>query len=72
MTTLVDVERGPAPLAYTVQDACKAAGLGRTTLYELIAAGRVRAMKAGTRTLIEADSLRSYLASLPLLPTKGA
>ena len=72
MTTLVDVGRGPAPLAYTVQDACKAAGLGRTTLYELIAAGRVRAMKAGSRTLIEADSLRSYLASLPLLPTKGA
>ena len=72
MTTLVDVDRGPAPLAYTVPDACKAAGLGRTTLYELIAAGRLRAMKAGTRTLIEADSLRSYLASLPTLPTKGA
>ncbi len=72
MTTVVDSDRGPAPLAYTVPDACKAAGLGRTTLYELIAAGRVRAMKAGTRTLIEADSLRSYLASLPLLPTKGA
>ena len=70
MTTVF--ERGPAPLAYTVPNACKAAGLGRTTLYELIAAGSVRAMKAGTRTLIEADSLRSYLASLPTLPTRGA
>jgi excisionase family DNA binding protein len=69
--TIVD-ERAPAPLAYTVPDACKAAGLGRTTLYELIAAGRVRAMKAGTRTLVEAESLRRYLASLPTLPTKGA
>ena len=68
----IAVERGPAPLAYTVSDACKPSGLGRTTLYELIAAGRVRAMKAGTRTLIEADSLRSYLASLPTLPTKAA
>jgi excisionase family DNA binding protein len=72
MTTVVEFERGPTPLAYTVPDACKAAGLGRTTLYELIAAGRLRAMKAGTRTLIEADSLRSYLASLPTLPTRGA
>jgi excisionase family DNA binding protein len=69
--TIID-ERAPAPLAYTVPDACKAAGLGRTTLYELIAAGRVRAMKAGTRTLIEAESLRSYLDSLPTLPTKAA
>jgi len=70
MTTIV--ERGPAPLAYTVPDACKAAGFGRTTLYELIAAGRVRAMKAGTRTLIEAESLRRYLASLPTLPARRA
>ena len=65
---------GPLPnaFAYTVRDACKATGLGRTTIYGLIAAGRVRAMKAGTRTLIEAESVRRYLASLPTLPTKGA
>ena len=69
--TIVD-ECAPAPLAYTVPDACRAAGLGRTTLYELIAAGRVRAMKAGSRTLVEAESLRRYLASLPALPPKGA
>ena len=64
---------GPLPnaIAYTVRDACNATGVGRTTLYGLIAAGRVRAMKAGTRTLIEAESLRRYLASLPAIPTKG-
>ena len=68
----ITAEHGPAPLAYTVPAACKATGVGRTTLYGLIAAGRVRAMKAGSRTLIEAESIRRYLASLPTLPTKGA
>ena len=52
-------------LAYTILDAAKASGLGRTTLYELIAAGKIEARKAGARTLIPADSLRRYIASLP-------
>jgi excisionase family DNA binding protein len=54
-----------AALAYTILDAAKASGLGRTTIYALIAAGRLEARKAGARTLIPADSLRRYLASLP-------
>jgi excisionase family DNA binding protein len=52
-------------LAYTIADAAKASGLGRTSLYELIGAGKLEARKAGNRTLIPADSLRAYLASLP-------
>ena len=52
-------------LAYTIPNAAQAAGLGRSTLYELIAAGRIEARKAGGRTLIPADSLRRYLAELP-------
>ena len=52
-------------LAFTILDAAKASGLGRTTLYELIGAGKIEARKSGNRTLIPADSLRSYIASLP-------
>jgi excisionase family DNA binding protein len=52
-------------LAFTIADAAKASGLGRTSLYELIGAGKLEARKAGNRTLIPADSLRAYLASLP-------
>jgi hypothetical protein len=32
----------------------------------LIGAGKIEARKAGNRTLIPADSLRAYIASLPL------
>jgi excisionase family DNA binding protein len=52
-------------LAHTIADAAKVSGLGRTTLYEAIGAGKIEARKAGNRTLIPAESLRAYLASLP-------
>jgi excisionase family DNA binding protein len=55
----------PDAIAHTIADAVKASGLGRTTLYELIGAGKIEARKAGGRTLIPADSLRAYIASLP-------
>jgi excisionase family DNA binding protein len=52
-------------LAFTIADAAKASGLGRTSLYELIGAGKIEARKAGNRTLIPAESLRTYIANLP-------
>ena len=53
------------PLAFTIADASKVSGLGRTSIYELIGAGKLRAIKAGNRTLIPADALRAFIASLP-------
>ena len=55
----------PEPLAVSILDACSIVGLSRTELYRLIGAGRIRALKHGTRTLIPMDSLRVHLASLP-------
>jgi hypothetical protein len=52
-------------IAYTIHGAGKASGLGRTSLYEAIGAGKIEARKAGNRTLILADSLRAYIAGLP-------
>jgi excisionase family DNA binding protein len=52
-------------LAHTIASATKLSGLGRTTLYELIGAGKIEARKAGNRTLIPAESLRAFLNSLP-------
>lgn len=40
-------------------------GLSRTRLYELAADGRVRFIKAGSRTLVDVASVRALLASLP-------
>ena len=53
------------PIAYTLDDAGRVAGHGRTKLYELISEGVLDARKAGSRTLIVGDSLRAYLANLP-------
>ena len=52
-------------IAYTLNDAAKACGLGRTTLYEAIGRGELTAVKAGGRTLIPAHSLRAFIAGLP-------
>jgi excisionase family DNA binding protein len=52
-------------LAHTIAEATKVSGLGRTTLYEAIGAGKLEARKAGNRTLIVAASLRAFIGSLP-------
>lgn len=60
------------PLAYRVADACRAIGVGRTRLYELIAAGKIEARSCGGRTLIPASSLREFLDGLPHAPIRAA
>ena len=52
-------------LAHTIAEASKISGLGRTLIYQLIGSGKLEARKCGAKTLIPADSLRAYLASLP-------
>ncbi len=49
-------------LAYSVKDACGASSLGKTTLYKHIAAGRLRAVRIGGRTIIPAESLNALIA----------
>jgi excisionase family DNA binding protein len=55
----------PEVIAYQPKEAARVLGLGMTSLYALISAGKLRAKKAGQRTLITAESLRGYLDSLP-------
>lgn len=54
------------PIAYTIPEAAKAAGIGRSTLYEEIAAGRLSARKFGRRTLILREDLEALLKRLPV------
>ncbi|MGO9357508.1 MAG: helix-turn-helix domain-containing protein [Xanthobacteraceae bacterium] len=49
----------------SIPEACTVAGVGRTTLYQAIADGNLKARKCGKRTLILRDELRAFLASLP-------
>jgi hypothetical protein len=53
------------PLAAPIPDACRMSGLSRSEIYRRLAAGDIRAVKSGARTLVLLDSLRAHLASLP-------
>ena len=61
--------KGGAPfmetLAAPIPDACRISGLSRSEIYRRLAAGDIRAVKSGARTLIVMDSLRSHVANLP-------
>lgn len=50
------------PLAYSIADACRVSGIGKTYLYQLINQGKLKTTKLGKRTLIPAESLRRLIA----------
>ena len=60
-----------APLAYNISEACASGRIGRTTLYEAIRSGQLRAVKHGRRTLILVDDFRSWLSNLPPVAPSG-
>jgi excisionase family DNA binding protein len=49
------------PLAVRVREACRLTGIGRSKLYELIAAGEIRIVKVGSITLIPLAGLQQFL-----------
>lgn len=55
----------PDPLLLRVDDACKFAGIGKTTLFGLLKRGEIEGRKAGARTLITTESLKRWAAGLP-------
>lgn len=48
-------------LSYTIQEACQAIGIGRTSIYKFISAGVLKTFKIGARTLIDANDLKSFV-----------
>jgi len=53
--------------AFSVTEFCRGYDMGRTKTYQEIAAGRLRAVKVGRRTLITRDDAEAWLAALPEL-----
>lgn len=49
------------PLTVRIREACRLTGIGRSKLYELIAAGEIEVIKIGTITLVPLASLSNFL-----------
>lgn len=56
------IKHDPPKIGYSIREACHASSLGRTTLYNHISAGRLRAIRVGGRTIIPAESLHALIA----------
>ena len=50
-------------LAVSINDTAKTLGMGRTSIYAMIADGRLEAFKLGRRTLVKAESIRRLVAA---------
>ena len=57
-------------MAFTIDQAVRASGLSRATIYRLAGQGRIRPRKLGRRTLILASELRDLLQALPAAPIR--
>jgi excisionase family DNA binding protein len=53
------------PIAVSISEAVKMVGLGRTSLYAAIAAGKLKTRKSGRRTLVETQALQAFIEALP-------
>ena len=56
------VKHDPPKLGYSIREACHASSLGRSTIYNHISNGRLRAVRVGGRTIIPAEALLSLIA----------
>ena len=60
-----------APVTATIADTTRLTGMTRWEIHRLLAAGRLRAVKSGSRTLVLWESVRAHLASLPPATYRG-
>ncbi len=58
-------QRDIEPLALPICDAIRVSGLSRSEVYRRLAAGDIRAVKAGAKTLVLTQSLKAFLSGLP-------
>lgn len=58
------MESDVAKIAYRVDEAVKASGLGRSFLYERIASGELKSIKVGGRRLILRTELLNFLTGV--------
>ena len=52
-------------LLFSVKEFCERVGVGRTTFYQEVKAGRIKAKKMGRSTLIPKSELERFIEELP-------
>jgi excisionase family DNA binding protein len=52
----------PKPVAVPVEDASRLLGLGRTTIFAEMRAGRLKSFRVGSRRLVPVSALDEYVA----------
>jgi excisionase family DNA binding protein len=60
------------PILLAIPDACRALGVGRSKLYELIAAGELSVRKCGRKSLIFRSEVVALADRLPVVPRRPA
>ena len=68
LITPADSDRG----ARTVDEFCRWASISRSKFYEIVAAGELRIVKCGSRTLVRHEDGVAWLNSLPSGPEATA
>jgi excisionase family DNA binding protein len=58
-----------SPRAFSIEVFCQRFGIGRTSVYQEIKLGRLRAHKIGRRTVILEDDAKDWSRRLPLMKT---
>jgi excisionase family DNA binding protein len=59
------LEREKDKRAYAVREFCSAFGICRATFYSEVRAGRLKAVKIGSKTLILREDAETWVARLP-------
>ena len=59
-------------IAYSPDEAAHRASVGRTLIFAEIKSGRLKAYKAGARTLITDEALKAWISSLPTRASEAA
>ena len=59
------LEQKRMAVGLTVLEAARSAGVGRSTIYEELASGRLKAKKLGRRTIITEQAVAEWMAGLP-------
>jgi len=60
MRKLNEQPREVEPVALSIEETCKATGLGRSTIYREMNEGRLRSFKAGRRRMFSPEAIREW------------